>query len=544
MNDLLKFITCGSVDDGKSTLIGHLLYDAKLIYADQEEALLLDSKVGSRGGAIDYSLLLDGLLAEREQGITIDVAYRYFTTDNRSFICADTPGHEEYTRNMACGASFADLAVILVDATQGVLTQTRRHARICALKGIRYFVFAINKMDLVGYSEARFKEIQAQIEALQQELHLHDVKLIPVSATEGDNVTKKSSAMTWYDGPTLLDYLEQVDVSAVHEEGFYMPVQRVCRPNHEFRGFQGQIESGSIVVGDTITSQPSGEQAEVKKILVADHEAESAFKGQPVTIQLNREVDVSRGCVLEKGSHIRQAANFKAEILWMDDVPLSIDKNFMVLLGTKKIPSILTKIDYRIDINTGEHVETTGLKKNEIALCEIAVTEPIVLDTFDHHRTQGELILIDRISNMTAACGVVREIPDGSEQHHFAANQQMRSALNWQAPLAVAFEPAKDGISLATVEEAEYYLVRNGRHTYLYHPSAEADPAPVLRHLLQAGLVVLLVLDKDQPLPEDVRDFSELSGKAAAESTSQQIAETILHHSMLDLMMAPNNWII
>ena len=544
MNDLLKFITCGSVDDVKSTLIGHLLYDAKLIYADQKEALLLDSKVGSRGGAIDYSLLLDGLLAEREQGITIDVAYRYFTTDNRSFICADTPGHEEYTRNMACGASFADLAVILVDATQGVLTQTRRHARICALMGIRYFVFAINKMDLVDYSEARFKEIQAQIEALQQELHLHDVKLIPVSATEGDNVTKKSSAMAWYDGPTLLDYLEQVDVSAVHEEGFYMPVQRVCRPNHEFRGFQGQIESGSIAVGDTITSQPSGEQAEVKKILVADHEAESAFKGQPVTIQLNREVDVSRGCVLEKGSHVRQAANFKAEILWMYDVPLSIGKNFMVFLGTKKIPGILTKIDYRIDINTGEHVETTGLKKNEIALCEIAVTESIVLDTFDHHRTQGELILIDRISNMTAACGVVREIPDGSEQRHFAANQQMRSALNWQAPLAVAFEPAKDGISLATVEEAEYYLVRNGRHTYLYHPSAEEDPAPVLCHLLQAGLVVLLVLDKDQPLPEGVRNFSELSGKAAAESTSQQIAETILHHSMLDSMMAPNNWII
>lgn len=544
MNDLLKFITCGSVDDGKSTLIGHLLYDAKLIYADQEEALLLDSKVGSRGGAIDYSLLLDGLLAEREQGITIDVAYRYFTTDNRSFICADTPGHEEYTRNMACGASFADLAVILVDATQGVLTQTRRHARICALMGIRYFVFAINKMDLVDYSEARFKEIQAQIEALQQELHLHDVKLIPVSATEGDNVTKKSSAMAWYDGPTLLDYLEQVDVSAVHEEGFYMPVQRVCRPNHEFRGFQGQIESGSIAVGDTITSQPSGEQAEVKKILVADREATSAYKGQPVTIQLNREVDVSRGCVLEKGSHVRQAANFKAEILWMDDVPLSIGKNFMVFLGTKKIPGILTKIDYRIDINTGEHVEATGLKKNEIALCEIAVTEPIVLDTFDHHRTQGELILIDRISNMTSACGVVREIPDGAEKRHFAANQQMRSALNWQAPLAVAFEPAKDGISLATVEEAEYYLVRNGRHTYLYHPSADEDPAPVLRHLLQAGLVVLLVLDKDQPLPEGVRNFSELSGKAAAESTSQQIAETILHHSMLDSMMAPNNWII
>ncbi len=544
MNDLLKFITCGSVDDGKSTLIGHLLYDAKLIYADQKEALLLDSKVGSRGGAIDYSLLLDGLLAEREQGITIDVAYRYFTTDNRSFICADTPGHEEYTRNMACGASFADLAIILVDATQGVLTQTRRHARICALMGIRYFVFAINKMDLADYSETRFDEIRQQIEGLQQELSLHDVKIIPVSATEGDNVTKKSANMPWYDGPTLLEYLETVDVTAVQEEGFYMPVQRVCRPNHEFRGFQGQIESGSIAVGDTITTQPSGEQAEVKKILVADRDVQSAFKGQPVTIQLNREVDVSRGCVLEKGSHVRQAANFKAEILWMDDVPLTIGKNFMVFLGTKKIPGILTKIDYRIDINSGEHVHADGLKKNEIAVCEIAVTEPIVLDTFNHHRTQGELILIDRISNMTAACGVVREIPDASEKRHFAANQQMRSALNWQAPLAVAFELQHDGVSLADVEEAEYYLVRNGRHTYLYHPTAEEDYETTLQHLLQAGLVVLLVLDKGQEVPENVRRFAEFAGEDAAKLDSQQIAEKILHHSLLDSMMAPNNWII
>ena len=544
MNDLLKFITCGSVDDGKSTLIGHLLYDAKLIYADQEEALLLDSKVGSRGGAIDYSLLLDGLLAEREQGITIDVAYRYFTTDNRSFICADTPGHEEYTRNMACGASFADLAIILVDATQGVLTQTRRHARICALMGIRYFVFAINKMDLADYSEARFREIEAQIGELQQELSLHDVKIIPVSATEGDNVTKKSANMPWYDGPTLLDYLETVDVTAVQEEGFYMPVQRVCRPNHEFRGFQGQIESGSIAVGDTVTTQPSGETAEVKKILVADHEEQSAFKGQPVTIQLSREVDVSRGCVLEKDSYVRQAARFKAEILWMDDVPLSVGKNFMVFLGTKKIPGILTNIDYRIDINSGEHVKADGLKKNEIAVCEIAVTEPIVLDTFSRHRTQGELILIDRISNMTAACGVVREIPDVNEKRHFAANQQMRSALNWQAPLAVAFEPQRDGLSPADIEEAEYYLVRNGRHTYLYHPQAGEDYETTLQHLLRAGLVVLLVLDEGQDVPDGVRRFAELAGGRTAGLTSQQIAENILHHSLLDSMMAPNNWII
>ena len=281
MNDLLKFITCGSVDDGKSTLIGHLLYDAKLIYADQKEALLLDSKVGSRGGAIDYSLLLDGLLAEREQGITIDVAYRYFTTDRRSFICADTPGHEEYTRNMACGASFADLAIILVDASKGVLTQTRRHARICALMGIRYFVFAVNKMDLIGYDEAQFRAIEAEIGALRQELGLESVRIIPVSATEGDNITKRSDRMPWYDGEVLQEYLETVDVTAgaAAEKGFYLPVQRVCRPNQSFRGFAGQIESGSVTVGDTVTALPSGEQAEVTHIFVADPEEKRASVG-------------------------------------------------------------------------------------------------------------------------------------------------------------------------------------------------------------------------------------------------------------------------
>ena len=262
MSGLLKFITCGSVDDGKSTLIGHILYDSKLLYADQEKALELDSKVGSRGGAIDYSLLLDGLMAEREQGITIDVAYRYFTTEKRSFIVADTPGHEEYTRNMAVGASFADLAVILVDAKQGVLVQTRRHARICALMGIRYFVFAVNKMDLVDYSEERFKEIVDQIQELSKELHLASVKIIPVSATEGDNVTTHSDNMPWYTQEPLLAYLENIDVSErKQEEGFYMPVQRVCRPDHTFRGFQGQIESGAVSVGDTIVTLPSNEHA-------------------------------------------------------------------------------------------------------------------------------------------------------------------------------------------------------------------------------------------------------------------------------------------
>ena len=268
MKGLLKFITCGSVDDGKSTLIGHILYDSKLLYADQEKALELDSKVGSRNGRIDYSLLLDGLMAEREQGITIDVAYRYFTTDNRSFIVADTPGHEEYTRNMAVGASFADLAVILVDASQGVLVQTRRHARICSLMGIKYFVFAVNKMDLVGYSKERFDEISREINELTAVLSLENTVIIPLSATEGDNVTKKSDNISWYEGPALLEYLENVDISSDDEEGFYLPVQRVCRPDHTFRGFQGQIESGSISTGDIVTALPSGEKAAVKSILV------------------------------------------------------------------------------------------------------------------------------------------------------------------------------------------------------------------------------------------------------------------------------------
>ncbi len=547
MNDLLKFITCGSVDDGKSTLIGHLLYDAKLLYADQKEALLLDSKVGSRGGAIDYSLLLDGLLAEREQGITIDVAYRYFTTDNRSFICADTPGHEEYTRNMACGASFADLAIILVDAKQGVLTQTRRHARICALMGIRYFVFAVNKMDLIGYDEQRFTEIAAQIGELGAELHLENVVIIPVSATEGDNVTKRSANMTWYKGEALLPYLEQVDVTAdaAVEQGFYLPVQRVCRPNHTFRGFQGQVESGSVAVGDTVRVLPSGETAEVRSILVADHDAQSAFTGQPVTLQLNREVDVSRGSVLEKDSGLELADAFQAEILWMDDAELTVGKNFLIKLGTRQIPGILSKIEYKIDINTGEHEPATTLRKNEIALASIAVTEPIVLAPFAAHRTQGELILIDRITNSTAAAGVVRTIGAGDEAR-FTATPAMRSALNWQTPLAVVFSPS-DGTKPAAIAEAEYTLVRSGRHTYLYTPQPGEDAAATTQHLLDAGLIVL-VIAKDEAAAGNVaalpqaKAWSDLAPTASNDAAA--IANTILHATLLDATVTPNNWVI
>lgn len=413
MKGLLKFITCGSVDDGKSTLIGHILYDSKLLYADQEKALELDSRVGSRSGKIDYSLLLDGLMAEREQGITIDVAYRYFTTDNRSFIVADTPGHEEYTRNMAVGASFADLAVILVDASQGVLVQTRRHARICSLMGIEHFVFAVNKMDLVGYSQSRFDEITKQIEALKNNLELKNIEIIPVSATEGDNVTTLSPNMTWYKGKNLLEHLETVDTDTTSsEEGFYMPVQRVCRPDRTFRGFQGQIEAGKISVGDEITALSSGETAKIKDIFITNKKSEKACAGQPVTVTLDKEVDVSRGCVFIKDNSISAYKKITALLLWTDDSAAAAGQDYLVKLGTKTVSGILSKILYKVDVNTGEQLLSEELSKNEIAMCEIIFSEAVTADKFSEHKALGELILIDRVTNMTSACGVVRSLAE------------------------------------------------------------------------------------------------------------------------------------
>lgn len=410
MKGLLKFITCGSVDDGKSTLIGHILYDSKLLYADQEQALKLDSKVGSREGDIDYSLLLDGLMAEREQGITIDVAYRYFTTDHRSFIVADTPGHEEYTRNMAVGASFADLSILLVDATKGVLSQTKRHVRICSLMGIRQFVFAINKMDLVNYEEHIFLEIVDQIQQLLANITVEGVLFIPISATEGDNLTKRSPHTPWYEGEDLLTYLESIEVSETTEDAFYMPVQRVCRPNYSFRGFQGQIESGTIAVGDTITALPSGESAVVSNLYHTDTEVEEASAGEPVTIRLDREVDVSRGCILCKEDSVRVSDQFTGTILWMDTDPLQVGANYFVKLGTSLIPGIVTEIVHKIDIEDGRHTKTSTLGKNEIAQCKIQLDHAIGMEVFAKHKSIGEFILIDRISHMTSACGVIEEV--------------------------------------------------------------------------------------------------------------------------------------
>ena len=470
-NDLLKFITCGSVDDGKSTLIGHMLYDAKLLFADQEKALQLDSKVGQAGGGIDYSLLLDGLMAEREQGITIDVAYRYFTTENRSFIVADTPGHEEYTRNMAVGASFASLCVILVDASQGVLTQTKRHARICNLMGIKHFVFAVNKMDLVDYRQDRFRAIEKDIKVLMAEFRYESIRIIPLSATEGDNITSKSGRMTWYHKSTLLEYLENVDVS---EEGgnknFSMPVQRVCRPDHTFRGFAGQIASGSISVGDEITVLPSGETAKVTSILQGDKEVQHSKKGCAATISLDTEIDVSRGCVLEKNYPLKVGSMFAASILWMDDNSLTAGNNFYLKTGTQHVPAKIMGIQYKIDINTGAEIPAETICKNEIALCEISVGSKIVFDEFSGNKDLGSLILIDRLTNMTSACGIVAHNitkENNLTWHNMDVTKELREGQLNQKAITI-WMTGLSGSGKSTISNAlEKRLFSMGKHTML-----------------------------------------------------------------------------
>ena len=471
MNALLKFITCGSVDDGKSTLIGHMLYDAKLLFADQERALELDSKVGSRGGAIDYSLLLDGLMAEREQGITIDVAYRYFTTERRSFIVADTPGHEEYTRNMAVGASFANLAVILVDASQGVLTQTRRHTRICSLMGIKHFVFAINKMDLIDYQQDKFKKIQKDIKVLLAEFDYSTAQMIPVSATEGDNITKRSNHMPWYKGKTLLDYLETIDVKEnPTETGFTMPVQRVCRPDHTFRGFQGQIESGSVSVGDTIQVLPSGETASVKLIYEGDKEVQTSSVGHAVTIQLDTEIDISRGCVLVENTTLNVNSMFSATLLWMDDTKLVEGKNFLLKLGTQSVPATIMNIRYKIDVNSGEEVYADAIYKNEIARCEISTASKLVFDKFEKNNALGSLILIDRVSHMTSACGVVEQTLNREHQltwHNMDITRDFREKQLGQSAKTIWFTGLSGSGKSTLANELEKRQVAMGKHTML-----------------------------------------------------------------------------
>lgn len=469
MKGLLKFITCGSVDDGKSTLIGHMLYSAKLIFADQKEALLLESKVGSRGGEIDYSLLLDGLMAEREQGITIDVAYRYFTTEKRSFIVADTPGHEEYTRNMAVGASFADLAVILVDASQGVLTQTRRHTYICSLMGIRHFVFVVNKMDLIDFDESKFKKISKMIKVLIAEFDYDSMTIIPVSATDGDNIIERSDKTLWYKGKTLLSYLETVDVDGgATEKGFTMPVQRVCRPDRTFRGFQGQVESGKITLGEELTILPSKETAHIKSIIDAGKEVQETEKGHAITIQLDREIDVSRGCVFVKEAKPSVCNLFTGKLLWMDDARMVPGKDYLLRIGTSSVPAVVMNIKYKIDVNDGSEMAATVLHKNEIAVCDISATEKVVLDKFDNNQGLGSFILIDRVSHMTCACGIV-EHPlrrsDNLTWHEMDITRKERAAQKNQTPKTIWFTGLSGSGKSTLANEIEKRLFAIGKHT-------------------------------------------------------------------------------
>lgn len=538
MNNLLKFITCGSVDDGKSTLIGHMLYDAKLLFADQEKALQMDSKIGSASGGLDYSLLLDGLMAEREQGITIDVAYRYFSTEKRSFIVADTPGHEEYTRNMAVGASFASLSVILTDASQGVLVQTRRHARICALMGIRHFVFAVNKMDLVGFDADRFHRIEREIKVLMSEFEYDTMKIIPVSATNGDNVTERSPRTPWYKGESLLEYLERVEVDEeVGNTGFVLPVQRVCRPDHTFRGFQGQIASGSVRVGDEITALPSGEKAAVLSIHVGDRKAEEASVGMPVNLQLDREIDISRGCVLERDSACQTGTMFAADLLWMDDDRLMPGRNYMVKIGTQLVPATVMNIRYRIDVNTGAEVSAEYILKNELARCEISVSSRIVFDLFSNSRDLGSLILIDRVTNMTSACGVVRKALDRGSNltwHNMDINRSLREGQMGQMAQTI-WLTGLSGAGKSTIANAlEKKLFAMGKHTMLLDGDnvrmglnrnlgfSEADRVENIRRIAEvaklmndAGLIVITSFIS--PMHLDRKNAKEIIGDGFVE---------------------------
>ena len=409
--DLLRFITCGSVDDGKSTLIGRMLFEAQLIFEDQVTALQTDSKkMGTQGGDIDFALLVDGLAAEREQGITIDVAYRFFNTDKRKFIVADTPGHEQYTRNMVTGASTADVAIILVDASQGILTQTRRHSFIASLLGIEHVVLAVNKMDLVDYAAAPFQAICDEYEALRTHFAFKSVTSIPMSALKGDNVIERSGQMSWYQGPTLLGFLETVDIRArLTQHGFRLPVQWVNRPNADFRGFSGTVVAGSIRPGDAIRALPSGQLATVERVVLFDQDLNQALTDQAVTLTLDTEIDLSRGdLIVSADSPCEVSDQFEAELVWMDQDPGYIGRSYRLQLGTSQVNASLSSIKFKYDVNTFEHLTGRSLALNEIANVQITLDTAIPFEAYADCPALGAFVLIDRYSNATVAAGMIR----------------------------------------------------------------------------------------------------------------------------------------
>ncbi len=470
---LLRFITCGSVDDGKSTLIGRLLYDSKRLFDDQLAALTADSKRhGTRGEEIDYALLLDGLAAEREQGITIDVAYRYFDTERRKFIVADCPGHEQYTRNMATGASTADLAVVLVDARKGLLTQTRRHSYIVSLLGIRHVVLAVNKMDLVDYDQDVYDAIVCGYQALAAQLGIGQVTCIPLSALHGDNLSLQSPAMPWYRGPSLLVHLETLDISAQdNRDALRLPVQYVSRPHQNFRGFAGTIAAGITRPGDEVVALPSGRRSRVAKVFVGDREAQVARTGQAVTVTLADEIDISRGDVIAAAGDPPQVADqFAAHLLWMDDAALLPGRPYWLKIGARTVAATVSEIKHRIDVNTQEHLAAKRLELNEVAYVNLSLDESIAFAPYAENRALGGFILIDRHSNNTVAAGTLDfALRRAGNVHwqHLEVDKAARARIKGQSPRVLWFTGLSGAGKSTIANLVDKRLHALGYHTYL-----------------------------------------------------------------------------
>ncbi|MEB6563862.1 MAG: sulfate adenylyltransferase subunit CysN [Gammaproteobacteria bacterium] len=512
--DLLRFLTCGNVDDGKSTLIGRLLYDSKLIYEDQLQAVTRDSKkVGTTGDAPDLALLVDGLQAEREQGITIDVAYRYFSTEKRKFIIADTPGHEQYTRNMATGASTCDLAIILIDARYGVQTQTRRHTYISSLLGIHNIVVAINKMDLVDYSEARFNEIQAEYANFVNQLgdrKPSNIIFTPISALNGDNVVNRSEHTPWYAGNTLMGTLESVEINrnTAHND-FRFPVQYVNRPNLDFRGFCGTIALGDIHVGDRIVALPSGKSSTVKEIVTFDGNLEHAIAGQAVTLTLNDEIDISRGNVLVREDQARPEISraVNATVVWMADQPLSIGKLYNLKVGTQTVPAKVTAIHYRTNVNTLEQVQVEQLELNAIANVTIEFDAPVVFDRYQDSRYTGSFIFIDRLNNVTIGAGMVEACVEWSA-HSAPVTAEDRAARLGQKPAAVSVSSQ----ILAQAQAIESLLIQQGI-VAIAKAGLDATQVALLR---ETGIVVISDVESGADAQLSADSIEELAEKIIA----------------------------
>ena len=471
--DLLRFITCGSVDDGKSTLIGRLLYEAKMLFEDQLLALEADSKkMGTQGGNLDFALLVDGLAAEREQGITIDVAYRAFTTNKRKFIVADTPGHEQYTRNMATGASTADLAVILIDARKGVLTQTRRHTFIATLLGIRHLVVAINKMDLMNYDQKVFAGIEADYRAFARSLGAENITCIPLSALAGDNVVEPSPAMPWYHGPTLMAHLETVPVDDdLATRAFRLPVQWVNRPDQNFRGFSGTIASGAVRPGDAIKVLPSGRTATVDRVVTYNGDLDVGVAGQSLTVTLTSEIDISRGDVIcNAADPIEVSDQFEVEVLWMGDEAMLPGRPYIIKTGNRQIPGTLDSLKYKVNVNTMEHVAARTLALNEIGVCNLELDSPIAFTTYKDNRHLGSFIIIDRFTNSTVGMGLINFALRRASNIHWQAmdvNKASRAGLAKQKPTILWFTGLSGAGKSTIANLVEKKLHALGHMTYL-----------------------------------------------------------------------------